>query len=80
MYDILEVSGVIDIIASDHIFDHKKNSLKNIVPLLDMKKCINCKCRIFTECDINKSIGLKIYSDDEGTDYVGHCIPVYEAV
>ncbi|MBF0463525.1 MAG: SulP family inorganic anion transporter [Nitrospirae bacterium] len=80
VYDILKVSGVIDIIGSDHIFDHKKNSLKNIVPLLDMKKCINCKCRIFTECDINKSIGLKIYSDDERTDYVGHCIPVYEAV
>ncbi|MBF0592995.1 MAG: SulP family inorganic anion transporter [Nitrospirae bacterium] len=94
VFDILKVSGVIDAIGSDHIFDHKRTTLKNIVPVLDMKKCVNCPLRIFSECDINKSIGLKLYKepgkslsgkDREGllptvAGHAGHCIPVYETM
>ncbi|MBF0553365.1 MAG: SulP family inorganic anion transporter [Nitrospirae bacterium] len=85
VFNILLVSGVVDFIGLDHIFDHKKTALKSIIPFLDMKKCVNCQLNVFSECDINRSIGLKIYNEREavshiGHSHVGHCIPVYESM
>ncbi|MBF0457005.1 MAG: SulP family inorganic anion transporter [Nitrospirae bacterium] len=85
VFNILLISGVVDMIGLDHIFDHKKTALKGIIPVLDMKKCVNCQFNVFSECDINRSIGLKIYNEREavshlGHSHIGHCIPVYESM
>ncbi|MCG6552913.1 MAG: STAS domain-containing protein, partial [Candidatus Magnetominusculus sp. LBB02] len=85
VFKLLLVSGVIDYIGLDHIFDHKKDALKSIIPYLDMRKCANCQLCVFSECDINRSIGLKIFNEREALanskrSHAGRCMPVYENV
>ncbi|MBF0565112.1 MAG: SulP family inorganic anion transporter [Nitrospirae bacterium] len=93
LHSILQVSGILDIIGADHIFDHKRTVLKNIVPTVDMKKCVTCPHNVFSECDINKSIGQKLYTQGHISNIPGipntsampgianvHGLPSYENV
>jgi SulP family sulfate permease len=67
----LNMSGAIEEIGADHLYENQKAVLQHIVPNLDLRICASCPQRAFWECDANKSVGNKLYGTAENKLFMG---------
>ncbi|MBF0556956.1 MAG: sodium-independent anion transporter, partial [Nitrospirae bacterium] len=55
MMKLMERSGAIEEIHSDHIFESKEHAIETLVSKLDTGVCSECPHRVFWECDAKKA-------------------------